>query len=51
MVGCKKALKKSEIGLGLLYYFFYQPVLLLLFSLEWEEPNDSFGVVTRHQAR
>jgi hypothetical protein len=27
VVGCKKALKKSEIGLGLSHYFYYQPVL------------------------
>jgi hypothetical protein len=26
-VGCKKALKKSEIGLGLSHFFYYQPVL------------------------
>jgi hypothetical protein len=26
VVGCKKALKKSEIGLGLSHYFYYQPV-------------------------
>jgi len=26
VVGFKKALKKSEIGLGLSHYFYYQPV-------------------------
>jgi hypothetical protein len=27
VVGCKKALKKSKIGLGLSHYFYYQPVI------------------------
>jgi hypothetical protein len=26
VVGCKKALKKSKIGLGLSHYFYYHPV-------------------------
>jgi hypothetical protein len=29
VVGCSKALKKSEIGLGLSHYFYYQPVLII----------------------
>jgi hypothetical protein len=28
VVGRKKALKKNEIGLSLLHYFYYQPVII-----------------------
>jgi hypothetical protein len=35
VVGCKKALKKSEIGLGLSHYFYYQPVCHGIFFKEF----------------